>query len=561
MADYPVRDGLGNIILENQSGPTDTFPIRSATGEVLLDRRYDPTSPYPVRDGLGNILVDSSVPKLAAGALVAFTGDSIMEYNNGSSTGSANFSITAQPVGELQQCLAQDPRFNIDVWPGADHYDQPYSRSFYGANQGYAGQTSDTVLTRKSNVLSQGADLYIYAAGTNDGLENAPAQASCIANAQAFADDVIAAGKRLLIIGVRPTGAAQNTANRIAGRKIVNAGFAAIAAASPLVDFIDLWTAYDPNADDIVDVGFMADALHPTAAGAYAASALLLPKLQSIINAGDIMALNANPELCPAIAGSGGTNSVGANYTGVVPAGWLIEYASGTTAVAVGSVANGVWTLVVTPGASTSTFRIRPSSNVVVVSGTDWLKLAADVQSGGIVVSRLEDNLSVANYYAVGFLIDPAVQPIRMKSITPVWLAKSSAVRPTLRVQALGGAAQFTCSIYGMSCKKQTSPRTQRNAGSVPTVNTATGAITGTAVVGQVLTANPGTFNDNSDSLIQTLAYRWYRNGAFISSTTGVASTYTLVAGDSGTTITVGVSAANPAGRSAESVSPGRLIA
>jgi hypothetical protein len=501
-----------------------------------------------------------AVSKLAAGALVAFAGDSILEYNNGSSTGSSNFSITAQTVGELQQCLAQDPRFNIDTWPGADHYDQPYGRSFYGANQGMAGQTSDTVLTRKSNTLSQGVDLYIWAAGTNDGLENAPAQTQAIANAQSFADDVIAAGKRLLIIGIRPTGSGQNTAQRIAGRKAVNVGLAAIAAASDLVDFIDLWAAYDPNGDDIVDVAFMADALHPTAAGAYAASALLLPKLQSIIAAGDIMALNANPELCPTIAGSGGTNSVGANYTGVVPAGWLIEYASGTTATAVGSVANGVWTLDITPGGSASTFRIRPATNITVVSGTDWLKMSADVQSGGVIVARLEDNLNVVNYYAVGFLIDPAVQPIRMKSITPVWLAKSTAVRPSVRVAAAAGAAAFTATIYGISCKKQTSPRTQRNAGSVPTISVAPTAPTGTTTVGQVLTANDGTWTQNSSSLIQTLAYRWYRNAVFISATTGVAKTYTLVAGDSGTTITCGVSAANPAGRSAESVSPGVLI-
>lgn len=489
-------------------------------------------------------------------------GDSILEYNNGASSGVSNFNITANNQGELQQCLAQDPRFNIDTWPAADTYDVPYGRGFYGADQGYAGQTSDTVLARKSNGLSQSADLYVWAAGTNDGLENGSAQTSCIANAQSFANDVIAAGKRLLIIGVRPTGTAQNTAQRIAGRKAVNLGFKAIADANPgKVDFIDLWSAYDPNADDIVDVAFMADALHPTAAGAYAASALLLPKLQSIIAAGDIMALNGNSELCPAIAGSGGTNSVGANLTGTVPAGWTIEYASGTTATAVSSVSNGVWTLDITPGASASTFRIRPTTNVTVVSGTDWVKMSADVQSGGVIVSRIEDNLNVANYFAAGFLLDPAVQAIRAKSITPVWLAKSTAVRPTVRVAAAAGAGAFTATIYSISCKKQTSPRTQRNAGSVPTVSVAPTAPTGTLTVGSVLTANDGTWTNNSGSIAQTLGYRWYRNGAFISSTTGVAKTYTLVAGDSGTTITCGVSAANPAGRGAESISPGVVIA
>jgi len=505
----------------------------------------------------------TAVAQLPAGALVAFTGDSILEYNNGASTGASNFSITANNNGEIQQCLAMDPRFNLDVWPAADTFDVPYGRAFYGANQGYAGQTSSTVLARKSNSLSQNVDLYIWAAGTNDGLENASAQVTAIANAQAYANDVIAQGKRLLLIGVRPTGAAQNTAQRIAGRKVVNLGLAAIAAANPgVVYFIDLWSAYDPNGDDIVDVTLMADALHPTALGAYtAAVGGLLAKMQEIVAPGDIMALNANAELCPAIAGSGGTNSVGANYTGVVPAGWLIEYASGTTATAVGSVANGVWTLVVTPGASASTFRIRPITNVAVVSGTDWLKMSADVDSGGVIVSRLEDNLNVANYYSVGFLLDPAVQTGRVKSITPAWLAKSSAVRPSVRVAAAAGAAQFTANIYGVSCKKQTSPRTQRNAGSVPTISVAPTAPTGTLTVGSTLTANPGTWANNSGSIAQTLAYRWYRNGAFISASLGVASTYVLVAGDSGQTITCGITAANPAGRSAESISPGVVIA
>ncbi|MER8641011.1 SGNH/GDSL hydrolase family protein [Mesorhizobium sp. M1252] len=502
--------------------------------------------------------------QLPAGTLVTFMGDSIMEYNNGVSAGTSNFSVAANNNGEMQQCLALDPRFNIDVWAAADAYDVPYGRGFYGANQGYAGQTSTTVLSRKSNGLSQGAGLYVWAAGTNDGLENASAQTQAIANAQAFANDVIAAGKRLLIIGVRPTGTVQNTPARIAGRKATNVGLAAIATANPgVVYFIDLWAGYDPNGDDIVDVSYQTDGLHPSAAGAYAAATTggLLAKLQTIIAPGDIMALNPNAELCPAIAGSGGTNGVGANLTGTIPAGWTIEYGSGTTATAVSSVSGGVWTLNVTPGVSASTFRVRPTTNVATVAGTDWLKMSADVQSGGVIVSRLEDNLNTANYYASGFLLDPAVQPIRAKSMTPVWLAKSTAVRPTVRVAAAAGAAAFTATIYGVSCKKQTSPRTQRNAGSVPTISVTPTAPTGTLTVGSVLTANTGTWNNNSGSIAQTLAYRWYRDGVFISQTLGVAATYTLVAADSGKTITCGISAANPAGRSAESISPGVLIA
>ena len=511
------------------------------------------------RRGLGS----AGVSQLAAGAIVAFTGDSILEYNNTASTGVSNLNLSANGTGELVQCQSLDPRFNIDTWMAADTYDVPYGREFYGANQGYAGQTSTTVLARKSNSLSQSADLYVWAAGTNDGLENAPAQTTAVANGQTYANDVIALNKRGLIIGVRPTGAAQNTAQRIAGRKTVNTGLAAIAAANPgVIDYWDPWLAYDPDADDIVTAGFMADALHPTAAGAYAAATGgLLAKLQEIIAPGDIMALNANPELMSMpFAGSGGTSGH-ANITGTIPAGWTVDFHTGTTATVVCSISSGKLVLNITGGASSTTVRVRPTTNITTVTNTDWLKLMADVETtGGNIRVRLEDNLGVTNYYASGLLIDPAATTGRAKSITPSWMARSTAVRPCVLITAGISAPAFVATIHTMTCKKQTSPKTTRNAGSVPTISVAPTAPTGTPTVGQVLTANNGTWNQNSDSVAQTLAYRWYRGGVFRGSSTGTASTYTLVAGDSATTITCGVSAANPAGRSAEAVSPGVVI-
>jgi hypothetical protein len=178
-----------------------------------------------------------------------------------------------------------------------------------------------------------------------------------------------------------------------------------------------------------------------------------------------------------------------------------------------------------------------------------------------LVVSRLEDNLGVTSYYASGVTLDSAVQVVRAKSITPVWRARSTAVRPTVRIQAATNGLQFTVNIYSISCKKQTSPRTTRNAGSVPTISVAPTAPTGTLTVGSVLTANAGTWTNNSGSVIMTTQYRWYRNAVFISSSLGTSSTYTLVAGDSGTTITCGITTCNAAGRSAESISPGVVIA
>lgn len=61
-----------------------------------------------------------------------------------------------------------------------------------------------------------------------------------------------------------------------------------------------------------------------------------------------------------------------------------------------------------------------------------------------------------------------------------------------------------------------------------------TPTITGTAAVGNTLTANPGTWTTET-----SLAYQWYRNGAAISGATG--STYVLAAADQGTKLTVRV--------------------
>jgi putative cell wall-binding protein/peptidoglycan/xylan/chitin deacetylase (PgdA/CDA1 family) len=70
--------------------------------------------------------------------------------------------------------------------------------------------------------------------------------------------------------------------------------------------------------------------------------------------------------------------------------------------------------------------------------------------------------------------------------------------------------------------------------------------ITGTAAVGQVLTANPGTWNP----VPATYTYQWFRNGTAIQGAT--AATYTPVAADVGTTLTVRVSG-TPAGATAAS--------
>ncbi|NQX05345.1 hypothetical protein HQQ82_12415 [Rathayibacter sp. VKM Ac-2856] len=114
----------------------------------------------------------------------------------------------------------------------------------------------------------------------------------------------------------------------------------------------------------------------------------------------------------------------------------------------------------------------------------------------------------------------------------------SGATAKTYVLKPSDAGATLTVSVTGT--KPGYSPATKTSATTAAVTNGAviTGAtptITGTATVGQKLTAVPGTWTPSP----VTLAYQWKRNGTAISGAT--ASTYTLVAADAGAAITVAV--------------------
>ncbi|QHC60230.1 hypothetical protein [Rathayibacter sp. VKM Ac-2760] len=114
----------------------------------------------------------------------------------------------------------------------------------------------------------------------------------------------------------------------------------------------------------------------------------------------------------------------------------------------------------------------------------------------------------------------------------------SGATAKTYVLKAADAGATLTVSVTGT--KTGYSPATKTSATTAAVTNGAviTGAtptITGTATVGQKLTAVPGTWTPSP----VTLAYQWQRNGTAISGAT--AATYTLVAADAGAAITVAV--------------------
>lgn len=85
----------------------------------------------------------------------------------------------------------------------------------------------------------------------------------------------------------------------------------------------------------------------------------------------------------------------------------------------------------------------------------------------------------------------------------------------------------------------------ESGSASVPPVNTVAPAVTGTAVVGQLLSCSDGTWTGTAPI---TFAYQWKRNGSDIGGATG--NTYTLVQADAGnaSNIKCAVTATNAAG-------------
>jgi len=94
---------------------------------------------------------------------------------------------------------------------------------------------------------------------------------------------------------------------------------------------------------------------------------------------------------------------------------------------------------------------------------------------------------------------------------------------------------------------------TVTNVADTAPANSVAPAITGTALVGQTLTASNGTWSNTPTGY----TYQWNRGGVAISGAT--SNTYLLDAADGGQTITVTVTAANAFG-SAASTSPGTAI-
>lgn len=494
-----------------------------------------------------------------AGARISLVGDSITQYNNGSQTGVSNMTINTVAVGEFASMHMLDPRFNMDVWAGADTYDSPHGRSWYGANQGYAGQTSATILSRLPNVLEHPSEMFIYSGGTNDG----SFATTSVTNAKAILAGLVAAGKKGAILPIRPRQVGGNTGQGIIDNLSYNAQMKAwVELTYPgVVDYVDIYNPYDlwdGVADNAVATPQMLiDGLHPSNFGAWIIAQVLNNWLRTRVRPGNTHALNPNAETLPVFSGSGGTSGH-ANITGVIPAGWTVDFSNGNTALVVCSVVSGKLVLDITPGAVDSTIRVRRTTNIVSAVG-DWWQMQANISTTGTASAKLEDNTNPTNYYNEGIQIAAARSGTGYSTTAP-YQARSTGMRPGIRTTASASTAAYQVTVNTISCKKITDPKVTWGAGLVP-LNLTPPVISGTPTQpGQVMSVISDTWDNRSVSTTMTKGYRWYRNGVFIGNSTGAAATYTTVAGDAGTTLTVGMSGANSKGRGAETISAGVAI-
>ncbi len=177
-------------------------------------------------------------------------------------------------------------------------------------------------------------------------------------------------------------------------------------------------------------------------------------------------------------------------------------------------------------------------ATVPIISVAPAISSAAQYVGQALTVSNGTWSNSPTSYTYQWFASGTAITGATTNSYTPV--AANLGMLLTVNVNAINGA--------GTSVTAVTVPPTQPVMGAI-LLNTALPTITGTAQVGQTLTASTGTWTNSPTSY----AYQWNNEGSPISGATN--STYTLQTSDLGALITVAVTPMNSAGAGAPAYS------
>lgn len=375
-----------------------TLPAGPIVANIFSDILRPVTGPV-LTAGVSAPAKGVRVLPVATGARVGFIGDSIMQFNhaNGSPTTGVE-SLTTSSRGELVQALMSDPRFHMEVWHDTTVNTPPdaNARYFKGANNGWAGEASDTAQARfAADVLARNPDVTVIAIGTN----NLTASNTVAADVLDMADQAIAAGKTPVVCTVRPWAASVTTKDsQIPYFQATNAAIRAGVAARPKAILCDLAAAYGtPDAFSHAPADYFADGLHPAPKGAALGGAAMSAALALAIQPGNWLRdlLNSGANLLPSsIANmSGGTAGVKggtATQTGSLATGFTSV--SNTASGAAFSLEDNAETggksqvITITPGGTgtNDTFTPRVATNVTTGAGSfatgDYLIGIAEVE-------------------------------------------------------------------------------------------------------------------------------------------------------------------------------------
>ncbi len=383
------------------------FPAVRLAGLVLLlagTSLAEPASPTPSSESSLSLYQPS--PELK----VATLGDSKVQYaasvlySKGKLTRiehQADGPITwARRGGRFQHVLVPDPDATATNLIPSSGDALAVNPLFRGANYGYAGDTATGTLKRIDTVLATGAQIIIYAAGTNIGAtDNNPEVTK--ASIQEAVDRIVAAGRTCIVCTIDPrdTAAGKPAPNSY---EISSERMSAIMGINEWIrtelpkhgaivadTFADLVDPANPVPGNPLP-GTLRDGVHFAPRGAFLAGERLRGILERIIAPGTWFEADPTKDNLIANGALTGSTSVEANScSGQIPAGWSMlntVWKDGATVSAISALEPGpigqTWVIDVTSAGGDSsasnvqTLRLSPGRVKVAGAGlapADWV--------------------------------------------------------------------------------------------------------------------------------------------------------------------------------------------
>lgn len=530
----------GSILFAN-SNPGDTLSgLTNGTSYRVYHLIAGPSVvPYDESDP------DAATP-LTNSSRIVVVGDSNTQYGT-----SINSSVhSSSNLGEIVVLSALSGIYNTDTF----YAQWSTNPGFQGSNCGVAGESQSGITTRLTDALKYGADAYVIAGGTNDGLDSASQGA---ARAQPYIDAAVAGHIVLpkswfILRAVPPVAAGQYSTSRHQSRLNFNAALKAFADANPKwCRYVDIYTTNIQTSGEAVSGYLKTDGLHYATQGAHS-NALLFKSVMDDITVGNtpnlVQNFSAN-NLAPEIIGTTGTKT---NVTGAVSTGYTAT--SNGTSTIVGSVENGeqIFTITSSTGTGNELLTFTSTANTAVTVGS-WYMTWAEIELIGSGVS-IEASSSGSEVSINKKFSSMAVQSphTRMFIKTPPYRAVTG-TKPTIEMTITRASTSFntTVKIKRLHITPVQSPYNTWGVTTSPTNTQApTVSLGGSRVAGTVVTLNPGTWSGVLGGSQQQKRYRaaLYRDGSFIQnidfSSTG---TYTLVSADVSAVVRFDFTAANQA--------------